>query len=167
MHTPRSIKAVLAATAIAVLTTGPVSAADDCATAADVEAFAMRDLQSRLMVAGLACGQRDAYNVFIETHQTSITRTGARLKSYFLSRGEGVAAIDRHVTRVANAAARTHGLERDAFCTQTASLFKELQDIDQRGLVRIARQSGFRSVTKPSVCTADAPSEKAKVAVGE
>ncbi len=167
LRTIDAAKAACAGMVMAVLAATPSIAADTCASTADAEAFAMRDLQSRLMVAGLACGQREAYNAFVKGHQSVLARTGARLKDYFLTRADGVQALDRHVTRVANVAARTHGRERDAFCAETAVLFKQLVEADRQALVRAARQFGFRSVQKPQVCSADASPAPAKTVTAE
>ena len=167
MFDPRTIKAACVGVVVTFLAAAPSYAAGGCASAEDVDAFAMRDLQSRLMVAGLACGQRDSYNAFVNAHQTVLARTGARLKSYFLTNEDGIQALDRHVTRVANVAARTHGLQRAAFCAQTAALFDQLKGADQGALVRVARQSDFRTVAKPAVCMAEGVPQKADVAASE
>jgi hypothetical protein len=154
MSKSRIFTGLIAGAALTVAAALPVHAAGGCASVADADAFAMRDLQSRLMVAGLACGQRDAYNAFVTSHRAELADAGKRLKAYFVSRGDGVRGLDRHVTLVANTAAKTHGLERDAFCARTADLFLELQAVSSRSVFAVAPANALGGVTKPEVCTA-------------
>lgn len=151
-------KIIGVAAVVAVLSSQPVSAEDaPCARASDVDAFVIRDLQSQLMVAGLACGQRAAYNSFVAIHEKELGRAGRRLKDYFKSKAEGVRSLDRHVTGAANAASRLHSKNRQAFCAQTAQLFRELLGESARSITNIARTSLLKSVAKPVACMAKAP----------
>jgi len=136
----------------------PVLASDvGCANIAAVDAFSVRDLQSRLMVAGLACGQRASYNAFVAVHESRLAQAGQRLINYFNANGNGVRDLDKHVTRAANAAARRHGLDRDAFCAEAALLFRDLLEVSSAPLVQVARRATLESVPKPTACMAKAP----------
>lgn len=138
----------------------PVSASDQgCASAAAADAFSVRDLQSRLMVAGLACGQRASYNTFVAVHESKLAVAGQRLIAYFKETGNGTRDLDRHVTRAANAAARRHGQDRDTYCAEAAQLFRDLLEVSSAPLVQIARRATFASVPKPTACMAKAPAD--------
>ena len=84
----------------------PAGASDltTCITAEEATAFSLRHLQSRLMVAALACNQRDAYNNFVESFRPPLADAGADLISYFQRTGGGQNALNRHVTELANVA---------------------------------------------------------------
>lgn len=147
---------LLAATAVLVVV--PAYADEgSCARTTDVDAFVIRDLQSRLMVAGLACGQRAAYNSFVAVHQKDLSRAGQKLRDYFISQAQGTRSLDRHVTRAANAASRRHSENRDAFCAQTAQLFRQLVGESVGSLTKIAYAASLKSVPKPVACMAKAP----------
>lgn len=128
-----------------------------CAGTAAVDAFSVRDLQSRLMVAGLACGQRASYNAFVAVHEGRLAMAGTRLIAYFKATGNGMKDVDKHVTRAANAAARRHGRDRDTFCAEAALLFRDLLEVSSAPLVQVARRATLESVPKPSACIEKAP----------
>lgn len=128
-----------------------------CARAADVDAFVIRDLQSRLMVAGLACGQRAPYNAFVAIHKSDLGRSARRLIDYFRTNNGDVRALDAHVTRAANAASLRHSENRDAYCAQTAQIFRDLLGESKRSLIQVARNAKLKSVIKPAACTESAP----------
>ena len=145
-------------TVVAVTLSPPALAADAaCARAIDVEAFVIRDLQSRLMVAGLACGQRAPYNAFAMLYKTELVRSGRRLVNYFGAESDGRRALDTHVTRAANAASLRHSENRAAYCAQTAQLFRDLLGASKQSLTQVAQAARLRSVIKPVACKAKAP----------
>lgn len=151
-------KLVGLAAIMAVTVTYPGHAEDSgCARVTDVDAFVIRDLQSRLMVAGLACGQRAAYNSFVALHETELGRAGRRLKDYFREHSGGQGALDRHVTRSANAASLRLSEDRDLYCARTAALFRDLLGETKTAVANVARSVPLRSVEKPTACMAKAP----------
>mgnify|MGYP006440317059 CR=1 FL=1 len=157
---PNQIKASLLGLAVVVMVAiCPSADATEarCASAADVDAFAIRDLQSRLMVAGLACGQRAPYNAFVAIHKSGLDRSARQLIEYFRANTGGVRALDAPVTRAANAASLRHGESQGAYCAQTAQLFRDLVGGSKRSLSQVARNAKLKSVTKPVACTAKAP----------
>lgn len=128
-----------------------------CAGAADVDAFAIRDLQSQLMVAGLACGQSELYAAFVARHKVGLGRAGRRLIEYFHSNAGGIRDLDTHVTRAANAASRRYSEGRSTYCAQTAQLFRNVLGESKRSFIQVARTAKLNAVAKPIVCTAKAP----------
>jgi len=153
-------KIVGLAAIMAVTVTYPSHAEDSgCARVTDVDAFIIRDLQSRLMVAGLACGQRAAYNSFVALHETELGRAGGRLKEYFRKHSGGQRALDTHVTRSANAASMRLSENRDVYCARTAELFRDLLGESKTAIVNVVRGVPLRSVEKPTACMAKAPTD--------
>lgn len=154
------LKQIGIAAGVALCLSQPALANDPgCASSAAVDAFSIRDLQSRLMVAGLACGQRASYNAFVAVHESKLAAAGQRLIDHFKKTGSGLRDLDTHVTRAANAAAQRHGQGRDAYCAEAALMFRDLLEVSSAPLVQIARRATFASVPKPVACMAKAPTD--------
>src|SRR6188508_3349280 len=95
-----SLAGVIAAATLALA--GASASAMECATADEVEAFKLRHLQSQLMLAGLSCNQREAYNTFVLAFRPQLATAGGSLIRYFERTGGGATALNRHVTEIAN-----------------------------------------------------------------
>lgn len=154
----RAVVGVAAVCGVAVATV-PAHAANDlatCVTAEEATAFSLRHLQSRLMVAALACNQRDAYNNFVEAHRTSLSDGGEDLISYFRRTGGGQPALNRHVTELANVAGLHRAEAPEAFCQETWNMFLLLQDQPEE-LVATAVEHMLEDAGYPKLCVAPAP----------
>ncbi len=135
----------------------PAVASDmGCGSPDTVDAFTVRDLQSRLTVAALACGQRTSYNAFVNAYESDLGRSGRNLVAHFRARGNGARALDDHVTMAANAASLILNRDAGVFCAESARLFRDLLSESKRSLMQVARTAMLPSVQKPVVCTADA-----------
>lgn len=125
-------RAILGALAVCagVAAAIPVRAGDlsTCVTPQEAVAFNLRHLQSRLMVAGLACNQRDAYNNFVEAFRLPLAGAGADLIGYFRRSGGGQTALNRHVTELANVAGLYRAGDPEGFCAATWSVFLRLAE---------------------------------------
>lgn len=126
------------------------ASADDlsmCVSAKEATSFALRHLQSRLMVAGLACNQRDAYNAFVESFRPPLADAGADLIAYFQRSGGGQAALNRHVTELANVAGLNRAEDPEAFCLATWNTFFHLQQdpqvLDAQAALHVMRAAGL------------------------
>ena len=144
------LKAVM--TLIACLILPSVVHARSCADHDVVEAFAVRDLQSRLLVAALACDQRGPYNSFVMRYQTALRQAGRHLIQHFSGNADGQRRLDNHVTRAANAAAYRHAENQSAFCQTTSMLFTRLMSTSATVLVETAKAAQLPAVQKPSAC---------------
>jgi len=127
-----------------------VRAAQPCASAEEAEAFRLRHLQSRFMVAGLSCGQKDAYNTFVMRHKPELGGFGPRLTAYY-QRGGGQAALNRYVTDLANAAASIRSDDPTAFCNHTWAMFWELEQNPAR-LRDMAAANPIPAISQPVLC---------------
>jgi hypothetical protein len=127
-----------------------------CVTDEEAAAFSLRHLQSRLMVAALACNQRDAYNSFVEAFRPSLAASGADLITYFQRTGGGQNALNRHITDLANVAGLLRAEDPNAYCQQTWNTFLQLQD-DPSALMTQAVGNMFVQAGSPALCNAPAP----------
>jgi hypothetical protein len=152
-------RAFLAAGLLA-LTSHASLAAQPCIHTEEIEAFSLRHLQSRLMVAALSCNQRDAYNTFVTRFQDKLGEGGVRLTAYFARSGGGKAGLNKYVTDVANAAGLGRASDPNGFCTQTWQVFWELSQAPE-ALLAVADANIFMAVNVPKVC----PNDRNEVAV--
>ena len=130
-----SNRAVRAAIAALVLLAAPVSsrAADfQCVSSEEAEAFQLRQLQSRLMVAGLSCNQSIAYNDFVRHFQPRLAAAGVSLKGYFQRTGGGEPALNQHITAVANVAGLSRAEAPEDFCANTWTMFLLLEEEEEQ-----------------------------------
>lgn len=137
------------------------ASADDlsaCVSTKEATSFALRHLQSRLMVAGLACNQRDAYNAFVESFRPPLADAGADLIAYFQRSGGGQTALNRHVTELANVAGLNRAEDPEAFCLATWNTFFHLrqdpQVLDAQAALHVMHAAG---VPVPCVVPDPAP----------
>ncbi len=134
-----------------------------CASIDEATAFRLRHLQSRLMVAGLSCGQKDAYNTFVTANMSTLGNYGPHLIKYY-NRAGGSTALNKYVTDLANAAASIRAEDPEAYCTHTWNMFLEMQD-QPAALMDVAAANPLPAVSQPAPCAI--PAEKpapAKVA---
>ncbi len=124
-----------------------------CMTAQEARAFSMRHLQSRLMVAGLACNQRDAYNNFVEANRSPLADAGADFIGYFQRSGGGQTALNRHVTELANVAGLQRASDPQAFCEETWNMFllleEEPSELEAQAIAHVMKDAGA-----PVLCAA-------------
>lgn len=126
-------------------------AVNTCVSSEEAEAFRLRHLQTRLMVAGLSCGQQDAYNAFVTLHKPTLGDYGPRLIGYYKRSGGGQAALNRYVTELANAAAAIRSDDPEAFCTETWNVFWTLQEEPEK-LETLAAANPIPAVSQPVPC---------------
>ncbi len=121
-----------------------------CASLEEGEAFRLRHLQSRLMVAALGCNQQAAYNSFVESFRPSLVSAGGRISDYFKRTGGGQHALNRHITELANAAGLSRAEDPNAFCKTTWELFWHLEQ-DPQTLMKIA-DLHLLTTPQPATC---------------
>jgi hypothetical protein len=148
--------------AAAAPATAYASDAARCVSADEADAFQLRALQNRLMVAALSCNQQTAYNTFVEKFQGELTSAGKSMRSYYMRTGGGEAALNRHMTELANAAGLLRAKAPDDFCNDTWTMFLLLQD-EPMELPTIAAKHEMSSVATPHQCAA--PATEAPVTV--
>jgi len=139
--------------ALGVIASVPSHAAETlrCASLEEADAFRIRHLQSRFMVAALGCNQQAAYNAFVESFRSRLVVAGGHMTDYFVRIGGGQTALNKHITDLANAAGLSRAEEPNAFCKATWDLFWQLEQ-DPRSLSQIA-QENLLSTPEPQSCS--------------
>jgi len=149
-----SYRAARAAVAALVVLAAPVAshAADfQCVSREESEAFQLRQLQSRLMVAALSCNQSIAYNAFVQHYQPRLAAAGNSLRSYFQRTGGGEPALNRHITALANVAGLSRAEAPENFCGDTWTMFLLLEDEEEQ-LPIIAAKHLLHGAPGPQEC---------------
>ena len=90
----------------------------------------VRRIQTTLMVAALSCSARSDYNSFVVNHRKSLKKYGKAIRKEFRRRhGKGGdRRLNRYVTRLANEASARSNADRDEFCADAATMFREVED---------------------------------------
>jgi hypothetical protein len=96
-----------------------------CMDQRKVDAFHVRELQTHLMVAALACDAAIEYNAFIRRYTPALTQHGTELRRYFSATfgPDGGWHLNRFVTDLANRVSQISATQPAEFCSQTVALF--------------------------------------------
>jgi len=142
---PRRLTAACLAAALVLgtLAGGPALAAPPCATDREAEALRVRALQSKLMVAALACGDHGRYDAFIERFEQTLSVEGRVMVDYFARRHGGKRisrVVDDYVTTQANQHSLDSMTNRSDFCQDASQTFDSLMAGDHETL-RLASAS--------------------------
>lgn len=122
-----------------------------CASEAEAQAFRLRHLQSRLMVAGLACNQQSAYGTLVERFRERLAAAGGHVIGYFQRTGAGDHGLNKHITDLANAAGILRATVPEDYCAETWSIFLTLADHPD-DLEVLAAAHTLASVAQPRQC---------------
>lgn len=148
-------KRVMSIAAFCAALAGPFSAhaaaPQQCVSLEEAGAFKMRHLQSRLMVAALGCNQQAAYNTFVEHFRDHLVSAGGHLTNYY-KRAGGQAALNRHITDLANVAGLRRAESPTDYCTHAWNLFWSLEQ-DPHALSKVADENIFGDIARPQMCT--------------
>lgn len=105
-----------------------IAAAEPCARPADVTAFDIASLKSKLMVTALTCNQQDRYNEFIQRFRSDLMTHEKALHAYFARAYGGRAQYqhDDYITSLANTQSQSGIRQGTLFCQQNTGLFREV-----------------------------------------
>lgn len=148
---------VFLAIMLPVSVTLPAHAAPKCANASEISAINMRVLQSDLMVAALACNQKESYNQFVKKFKTELVSRSDSMQHYFQRVHGGKAAnqLNRFVTSLANDSSQTSLNANEAdFCRAASALFSQVMAAKPAELTTIATQNVHTGRHGISACTA-------------
>lgn len=129
----------------------PALAASGCASGPVAEALQVRALNSRLMVAALACEAQDDYNAFVERFDGVLARSGRKVADWFGPRG-GRRALNDYVTSLANKASLDSLGDRYAFCAGALSIMAKARTMDDAGLLELSRSRPTTEAETRKVC---------------
>jgi hypothetical protein len=110
------------------LLSGGMALAEPCARPADVTAFDVAGLKSKLMVTALTCSQQDRYNDFVQRFRSELMTQERALHAYFarVSGGRAQRAHDDYITSLANTQSESGIRQGTLFCQQNVGLFAEV-----------------------------------------
>ena len=106
-----------------------IAAAAPCAKPADVSAFDIAGLKSKLMVTALTCNQQDRYNSFVQRFRADLTTHERALHAYFarvFGGGRAQHEHDDYITNLANTQSQSGIRQGTLFCQQNTGLFREV-----------------------------------------
>ncbi len=148
-------KRVMSVAVVCAALAGPsaahAAAPQQCVSVEEAGAFKMRHLQSRLMVAALGCNQQAAYNTFVEHFRDHLVSAGGHLTNYY-KRAGGQAALNRHITDLANVAGLRRAESPTDYCTHAWNLFWSLEQ-DPHALNKVADENIFGDIARPQMCS--------------
>jgi hypothetical protein len=123
-----------------LLCAGIAVAAQPCAKPADLAAFDVAAIKSKLMVTALTCDQRDRYNDFVQRFRPELVAQERALHGYFNRAfgGRGQRQHDDYITSLANSLSESGIRQGTLFCQQNVGIFTEVL-----ALAKNADLSGF------------------------
>jgi hypothetical protein len=106
-----------------------IASAEQCAKPADVSAFAIAGLKSKLMVTALTCSQQDRYNEFVQRFRSDLMSQERALHAYFARAFGGSRAQREHddyITSLANTVSQNGIRQGTWYCQQNVGIFTEV-----------------------------------------
>jgi hypothetical protein len=105
-----------------------IAAAQPCAKPADVTAFDIAGLKTKLMVTALTCSQQDRYNDFVQRFRTDLVTHERALRGYFARAfgGRAQREHDDYITSLANTQSQSGIRQGTLFCQQNVGIFAEV-----------------------------------------
>ena len=166
MKIGKNIGAAVVAVALFCVNASEAQAESGCWQASEVAAAKVRDLQTRMMVAGLKCRGYGpellaAYNRFVVVHRASIQRHNGVLRARFIrmdGRSAGQRGYDRYATALANAYGATSA--DPAACGEMVGLAKRAATARAIDLVALAEDHGLEPEMKGGACPVRMASSK-------
>lgn len=110
-----------------------LAAAQPCARPADVTAFTVAGLKSKLMVTAITCNQQDQYNAFVQHFRGDLVGFERNLHAYFARAlgARGQRAHDDYITSLANTQSETGIHQGTLFCQQNSGIFAEVLSLQK------------------------------------
>lgn len=133
-------RSVLAAAAVSVTLSASAAYGASCATPAEKVALETRVMQSDLMVAALACGEKARYNAFVKKFQPVLVDRGKTLQAYFRRMHGGAAKrrLNSFITQLANMSSQRSLEQATLFCAQAGDLFSQILAVEPNKLATFA-----------------------------
>lgn len=133
-----------------------------CYTTVEATAVHVKMLQYELMVGALACresnpelGMMQQYNSFVTRNSDWLTSHGRILQSHFEKNygAQHRRQLDTLVTALANDASKRSMTDR--YCDSAANLFREVNNLDRRGLDVMSNTRASLASTPITQCTSE------------
>jgi len=126
---PQRAVAAIGATVLLLTASAAGAKAADLATCMDQsksDALQVRELQTHLMVAALACDAAPEYNAFVKRFTPVLVKHGEAMRRYFATTygPDGGSHMNRFVTEIANRVSQISATRPAEFCARTVELFR-------------------------------------------
>jgi hypothetical protein len=148
-----------------LLSVGVAAAATPCARPADLTAFDVAGLKSKLMVTAITCDQQDLYNQFITRFRADLMTHEHNLNAYFARAFGGRAQHehDDYITSLANTLSESGIRQGTLFCQQNVGIFSEVLSLTKGAdLPGYAARKAFPQPVELVACPA--PTQTAQAA---
>jgi hypothetical protein len=152
----------VASSLFAILLTGQIAQAGECARQAERPAFEDTELKSELMVTAISCKENSRYNSFMNRFGSSFVGDEKLLNAYFNRNfgRQGQKQHDEFVTSLANAQSQQGLKQGSAFCDERTPMFDEVMALRTGDdLSPYAEGKNLVSPTSLMICSAE-PVEK-------
>ncbi len=106
-----------------------IASAQQCTKPADVSAFDIAGLKSKLMVTALTCNQQDRYNEFVLRFRSDLMAQERALHAYFARAFGGSRAQREHddyITSLANTQSQSGIKQGTLYCQLNVGIFTEV-----------------------------------------
>lgn len=132
----------------------PCSAVGTTALSQGELAIEVRRLQTNLMVAALSCNARSYYNDFVRMHRPRLQHFGKAIKVEFRRRygPNGSKELNRFITHLANEASARSNADRETFCSEAMTLFRQAET---QGKLLASIVAGPSRATRTASATCD------------
>lgn len=141
--------------------------AQQCLDESAHRVFALRSLQSEMMVAALSCNLSDRYNLMVTRYAADLAANGAALAQHFnrIRATSAVSTLDAFVTELANDASRAGLEDRRGFCSRAAHILDRLNTMPVHEIDVFALAHARPAAHAPAACPAKRR-EDLRVALG-
>ncbi len=141
-----------------------IAVAQPCAKPADVSAFDVASLKSKLMVTALTCSQQDRYNDFVLRFRADLMAQERALHAYFaraFGGGHAQQEHDDYITSLANTQSQSGIQQGTLFCQMNVGMFDEVLALPKGA--DLAHYASGKALVQPiDVVTCPAPTRTAQ-----
>jgi hypothetical protein len=154
------LRTVVAALGLLIFS-GPAMA-QLCVNPAERTAFEVRALQSQLVVAALACGKDNDYNIFVRRFQTELSGSYRTIQGHFRRGGaNSQRTMDTYITTLANAHSQDGINQGSRFCPNISPLFQVvMSQPDAAALAGLVAERNLINPLETPACP-EAPARRA------
>jgi hypothetical protein len=134
---------------VASLACAGIAGAQPCTRPADVSAFDVAALKTKLMVTALTCNRQDRYNEFVLRFRGDLIAHERALHAYFARAfgGRAQQEHDDYITSLANTQSQSGIRQGTAFCQLNVGVFTEVMTL-QKG-TDLGRYAATKALVQP------------------
>ncbi len=141
-----------------------IASAQPCANPADVYAFDVASLKTKLMVTAITCNQQERYNDFVQRFRSDLMVHERALQAYFsraFGGGRGQHEHDDYITSLANTHSQSGIRQGTSFCQMNVGMFNEVLALHQG--TELANYAASKELVQPvEIVACPAPTRTAQ-----